>query len=209
MTVSELVDCLDHLECTPAGRPGKVVSDALRWEMRRGRVRRIGRGRYAAGRIPRSTRWWMKDQIHQWEESERQPQVPDVGRTLGREILTFVDGETLGAGVAWRPGMPTRWPPWARTEECLAASARLLRELHDAAASFAPPEGAVWRRHPSGAVGADEIVCHGDIGPHNTVYRDGMPVAFIDWDTIRPELSTVELGSALWRTTSRSGSRLA
>jgi hypothetical protein len=73
LSVSELVDCLDRLEGTPAGRPGKVVSDALRWEMRRGRVRRVGRGLYSAGQIPRSTRWWMQDQIHHWEDSQRKP----------------------------------------------------------------------------------------------------------------------------------------
>ena len=31
-----------------------------------------------------------------------------------------------------------------------------------------------------------EILCHADLGPHNTVYRDGVPVAFIDWDGARP-----------------------
>jgi hypothetical protein len=46
--------------------------------------------------------------------------------------------------------------------------------------------------------GRDEIVCHGDIGPHNTVYRGGMPVAFIDWDAIRPNHPLVEFGNAAW-----------
>jgi aminoglycoside phosphotransferase (APT) family kinase protein len=42
-------------------------------------------------------------------------------------------------------------------------------------------------------------VCHGDIGPHNTVYREGFPVAFIDWDTIRPNSPLVEFGAAAWK----------
>jgi hypothetical protein len=42
-------------------------------------------------------------------------------------------------------------------------------------------------------------VGHGDIGPHNTVYRAGLPVAFIDWDTIRPEVPMVEFGTAAWK----------
>jgi hypothetical protein len=116
----------------------------------------------------------------------------------GREMLTFLDGAVLGAGPAWRPGQPTLWPEWAQTDECLAASARLLRRFHDAAASFTPPHDSVWRQHNSPALGSDEIVCHGDIGPHNTVYRDGVPVGFIDWDSCRPNHPLVEFGTAAW-----------
>jgi hypothetical protein len=39
-----------------AGRPGKTASDALRSEIGRGRVVRVGRGRYTAGSIPRQTK---------------------------------------------------------------------------------------------------------------------------------------------------------
>ena len=42
-------------------------------------------------------------------------------------------------------------------------------------------------------------MCHGDIGPHNTVYRDGLAVAYIDWDGIRPNDPLVELGRAIWK----------
>ena len=115
----------------------------------------------------------------------------------GREVLGFVDGEVL-ADPAWQPGRPTPWPGWAQSEECLVASARLLRTLHDASRSFVPPENAVWRQHACPALGLDEIVCHGDVGPHNTVYRRGLPVAFIDWDMIRPNDPLVEFGNAAW-----------
>jgi aminoglycoside phosphotransferase (APT) family kinase protein len=27
-----------------------------------------------------------------------------------------------------------------------------------------------------------QVVCHGDIGPYNTIFRDGAPVAFIDFE---------------------------
>jgi aminoglycoside phosphotransferase (APT) family kinase protein len=59
-------------------------------------------------------------------------------------------------------------------------------------------EGALWRRHSAPALGVGEGVCHGDIGPHNTVYRAGLPVAFIDWDTIRPNDPIVEFGESAW-----------
>ena len=41
------------------GHPGKVVADALRWELPKGRVGRAGRGRYVAGTMPRGTRHWI------------------------------------------------------------------------------------------------------------------------------------------------------
>ena len=115
----------------------------------------------------------------------------------GREVLTFVEGAAL-ADPDWQRGQPTAWPAWAQSEESLAESARLVRRLHDASSSFVPPDNAVWRQHPCRTLGVDEIVCHGDIGPHNTVYRRGMPVAFIDWDRIRPNHPLVEFGNAAW-----------
>jgi hypothetical protein len=45
------------------GRPGKVVSDHLRAEVNRGRVERIGRGRYRAGTIPDTTRRRMRHAV--------------------------------------------------------------------------------------------------------------------------------------------------
>jgi hypothetical protein len=116
----------------------------------------------------------------------------------GREVLTFIEGDVLAGGSEWQPGQPTPWPGWAQSDVCLAASASLLRSLHEAAASFVPPQGATWRQHDSPALGNDEIVCHGDVGPHNTVYRDGVPVAFIDWDSARPNHPLVEFGVAAW-----------
>jgi hypothetical protein len=54
-TIPELVAGLEKWGFTIEGRPSKTVSDALRWELRRDRVRRIGRGLYRAGGMPRST----------------------------------------------------------------------------------------------------------------------------------------------------------
>ena len=55
-TVAELVKALEDWGFTVAGRPSKVISDALRWERGRARVRPRGRGRYVATiGIPRGT----------------------------------------------------------------------------------------------------------------------------------------------------------
>ena len=55
MSVAQMVLALGHEGYTIPGRPSKVISDALRWEVARGRVRRVGRGLYAYGRVPKTT----------------------------------------------------------------------------------------------------------------------------------------------------------
>ncbi len=64
-TVRELVDAVlaDGFELN--GRPSKEVSDALRWEMRRGRVSRRGRGLYGPGTMPRQTAAHICNQVRQ------------------------------------------------------------------------------------------------------------------------------------------------
>ena len=55
MFVADLVEAIDELGFDVGGRPSKVISDALRWEIARGRLVRVGRGAYRLGTIPRST----------------------------------------------------------------------------------------------------------------------------------------------------------
>jgi aminoglycoside phosphotransferase (APT) family kinase protein len=73
--------------------------------------------------------------------------------------------------------------PQVRSDASLVAAARLLRRLHDATASFVRTPADVWQlpaREPA------EVICHGDAAPYNTVFRDQLPVAFIDFDTAHP-----------------------
>jgi hypothetical protein len=60
-TIRDLVEALTAHGFDVDGRPSKSVSDALRWEVRRGRVRRFERGLYGPGSMPRSTEY----RIHQ------------------------------------------------------------------------------------------------------------------------------------------------
>jgi hypothetical protein len=60
-TVNELVEAMEWQGFHFNGRASKQVSDALRWERRRGRVRRIARGLYGPGCVPRGTEY----RIHQ------------------------------------------------------------------------------------------------------------------------------------------------
>jgi aminoglycoside phosphotransferase (APT) family kinase protein len=86
----------------------------------------------------------------------------------GREIVSFIDGDL---GFVW-------------DDDVLPALGALIRRLHDAAASFDErPYAGSW----IGPVRAPaETICHNDIVPWNTVYRDRVPVAVIDWDAAAP-----------------------
>jgi hypothetical protein len=60
-TVDELIDAIRWQGFDVSGRASKQISDALRWERRRGRVRRLGRGVYGLGSVPHAT----EHRIHQ------------------------------------------------------------------------------------------------------------------------------------------------
>jgi Phosphotransferase enzyme family len=120
-------------------------------------------------------------------------------RVLGieddREVLTFIDGD-VAVDSRWEPGHGHRLPPYARTDLALRAVADLLRQLHAAASGFHPAITS-YRFHPR-PPSAGEIISHGDLGPWNTVYRDGIPVAFIDWDSAGPVSPLADLADAAW-----------
>jgi hypothetical protein len=118
-----------------------------------------------------------------------------LGIEDGREVLTFIDGD-VAADPQWEPGHGHRLPPYARTDLALCGAAGLLRQLHAAASGFQPAITS-YRFHPR-PPGAGEIISHGDLGPWNTVYRDGIPVAFIDWDSAGPASPLAALADAAW-----------
>jgi Ser/Thr protein kinase RdoA (MazF antagonist) len=126
-----------------------------------------------------------------FDESPRVMGIDDAGR----EVLTFLEGE-VAADPAWQPGSPAYWPEWLRRMETVAAHGRLVRRLHEAAASFTTQDDR-WREH-QGRQGSDELVSHGDLGPWNVAYRDGLPTGIIDWDHIEPITPVVDFGLAAW-----------
>jgi hypothetical protein len=92
----------------------------------------------------------------------------------GREVLSYIEGDSGADG--WAPVVD---------DAGTVAMARLLRDYHDTVAGFDPPHGAGWSTHP-GPVGEGEIVCHGDFGPWNLVWRGNHPIAILDWDLAWP-----------------------
>jgi hypothetical protein len=105
----------------------------------------------------------------------------------GREVLSFVPGETAPASLEGYADDAT-----------LEAVARLYRAYHDAVSGFIPPADATWR-FTVGAPTRGEIVCHNDLAPWNTVFEVGEPVALIDWDFAAPATRAWDLAYALWR----------
>jgi hypothetical protein len=92
----------------------------------------------------------------------------------GREILSYMDGH-----VAWQPH--------AHSEASLAALARLLRQFHDLTAG-------------TDLAGDQEVVCHNDLSPKNTVYDTEMtPIAFIDWDIAAPGRRVHDVAHVCWQ----------
>ena len=101
MTVAEMATALVHRAGFDlGGRASKIISDALRWETRRGRVIRIGRGRYRFSHTARST-------------ARRIGILATRSRAWVVAIMRRPPGATtLPAGAAAAPGGREQ-PPWA------------------------------------------------------------------------------------------------
>lgn len=95
----------------------------------------------------------------------------------GREILSYIDGIVPYDGSAHVD---------FRADTALVGVFQLLRRLHDFTAS-------------TDLSGSEEVVMHGDPTPRNTVYRDGNPVAFIDFDLAHPGRRLRDVAQALWQ----------
>jgi hypothetical protein len=62
-TVDQLIEALEWQGFAIPGRASKQVSDALRWERRRGRVSRLARGLYGPGYVPRATEYRIHNRV--------------------------------------------------------------------------------------------------------------------------------------------------
>jgi hypothetical protein len=70
-TITEMIDALTCHGFCVSGRASKAVSDALRWEIERGRVYRLGRGRYRSAYIPHATEYRIINRVRALRESAR------------------------------------------------------------------------------------------------------------------------------------------
>lgn len=107
-------------------------------------------------------------------EAARFPAPRVVGVEGRTEILTWIEGESGSAG--WAKVVPERG---------LRSWGRFLREYHEVVSGYRPPADSVWSSG-RGSCAEGEIVCHGDFGPWNAVWRGDDVVGLIDWDHARP-----------------------
>ncbi|KPI15615.1 aminoglycoside phosphotransferase [Actinobacteria bacterium OK074] len=99
----------------------------------------------------------------------------------GREVLSYLEGH-----VAWEAHQPAA----VSSDESLVTVARLAREFHDLTAG-------------TPLAGDQEVVCHNDLSPKNTVYQlyggELRPTAFIDWDLAAPGARIHDIAHVCWQ----------
>jgi hypothetical protein len=103
----------------------------------------------------------------------------------GREVLSYLPGD-----------VPAQWRRW--TDPQVAAAAQLLRGMHDAGRASAASAEGFSTAFASGYHGPEAVVCHHDPGPNNAVFRDGTPIAFIDFDFAAPGHPLEDVGYFAW-----------
>jgi hypothetical protein len=108
----------------------------------------------------------------------------------GREVLSFVAGQTVGDTLPW--------PDWVWGEDLLAQVGRAAALYHRSVADFRPAGQLPWRWGPA-ELGPEEIVCHHDLAPYNVVVRGGRLEGIIDWDLIGPGTRRSELAFMAWQ----------
>jgi hypothetical protein len=108
MTVAQLAACLEGEGHVVDGRLSKVISDALRWEVRRGRVVRISRGVYRYAGAPVSTARRIRlfaRHCRAWVVAVGRGDVPPPTPRVRRSRSTWPHLEVPGlppwAGLAW------------------------------------------------------------------------------------------------------------
>lgn len=104
----------------------------------------------------------------------------------GYHVLEFIEGQAAS-------GRP---PSYVWHDSVLMDVTRLTRAFHDAVADFKAPSWAAWGAAVPSAPA--EIVCHNDLAPWNTVFRQRRPIAFIDWDSLAPGTRLWDLAYLVW-----------
>ncbi|MFF7952816.1 phosphotransferase [Streptomyces griseorubiginosus] len=95
----------------------------------------------------------------------------------GREMFGYLEGRTA---------LTPRERTAARTDEALVEVARLVRAFHDLT-------------HGTALAGDQEVVCHNDLAPKNTVYTAWRPGALVDWDLAAPGERVHDLAHVCWQ----------
>lgn len=113
------------------------------------------------------------------------PRSIDEDRRI--EVVSFIDGS-----VALRP-----WPEVLKRESGLTQLGDFLRRYHEVVEDFVPCEDAVWHV-PDLTWQRGDVIRHGDLGPWNTVWRNGTLSGVIDWDFAEPGSRLADIAQLAW-----------
>ena len=104
----------------------------------------------------------------------------------GRLKLEWIEGESGEAIEEDEEQSRTR----------LLSVGTLLRDLHDSTETAVAEKVSIFRESldPSGI---HEVICHGDAGPGNILFRNGTAFALIDWEMASPGRRSWDLATAL------------
>jgi len=96
----------------------------------------------------------------------------------GRDMFQYIEGR-----AAVTPDERSA----ARTDDSLVRVAQLVRAFHDLT-------------HGTPEAGDQDVVCHNDLAPKNTVYDSAWhPVAFVDWDLAAPGERVHDVAHVCWQ----------
>jgi hypothetical protein len=144
-------------------------------------------------RVLRSTGYWsptVHRLLQHLQEKNFAYSPTFFGLEQEREVLEFI------------PGVVPQYPlfNFVLSNDSISRAAKMLREFHDATRDFVHLPSDHWQvpeliREPI------EVVCHNDFSPYNTVFRDALPVAMIDFDVAAPGPRAWDLAFAVYRFT--------
>ena len=91
----------------------------------------------------------------------------------GREILSFIDGETGIPSFIWS------------SDDCLKETAKILRDYHEATVDYPHDPSDSWAfAYPD--EDRHEVIGHSDFAPYNFIFRNKLPISVIDFDLAGP-----------------------
>ncbi|MDQ0754649.1 phosphotransferase [Arthrobacter sp. B3I4] len=91
---------------------------------------------------------------------------------LGREVLSFLPGETVQYPL----------PAWVWHPAILAEAGKLLRQFHDASVDLVRTR-LTWQLASHEPI---EVVCHNDFAPYNMAFEDRKLAGVFDFDAASP-----------------------
>ncbi len=140
-------------------------------------------------KVHRPTEFWQPavHDLLKYLESTGYPYAPKVYGfdKQGREILEYVEGDSGKEG--WEQ---------ITSDAGLRKYAKFLRTYHDAVADYKPSDELEWANGATG-LKPGQIICHGDFGPWNIVWKNGDPIGLIDWDLVHPNTPEYDILYAL------------